>query len=250
MLDSTFNKKGFTMTTKTATKTKKSTKTSKSTKTATKAVKEVKKEDEHVSFIDYKKNIGQKGRNRLQSNEAQIVPSFDNLSKKKGIECRAMSCIMLYLSLLNAKAKKINLSTLLKECLSLEQRGKYLDSYKKLYDIAISDNDFVSFFIKEFKVDFVKIPNFNDNVIHQSMYAMSKVETNETITNKEGKLVDSFSAGAREFFRRDVRCGIKSTGKYSLNPNYRYELHNIEKVDARTMGLSMLRQRTATEKLI
>ena len=82
------------------------------------------------------------------------------------------------------------------------------------------------------------------------MYAMSKVETNEQHTNKDEKLVDSFAVGAREFFRRDKACGISSSGKYTLNPNIEYPLHNISLADARTMGLVALRSREITQSVI
>ena len=253
MTDSTLTRKGFSEM-KTATKTKKSTKTSKSTKTATKAVKKDKVVDKDkvvkVAMLDYDKNVGQKGRTRLE-NVPQIVQSFDNAPKQKGKECRALSCIMLFLSSLKCVAMKIKLSSLLSQCLNFEKLGKKDESKTKLAMIAISDKDISDFFIKQFKFNFQSLPiNFNDNVIHQSMYSMSKVETNEQHENKEKKLVDSFAVGAREFFRRDSACGIKSSGKYTLNPTVEYELHNITLADARTMGLVALRSRASTESVI
>ena len=241
---------------KSTTKTKKSTKTSKSTKTATKKVaktdKQVNKDKVvKVAMLDYDANVGQKGRTRLQSDVPQIVQSFDNAPKQKGKECRALSCIMLFLSSLKCATMKINLSSLLSQCLKLEKSGKKDESKTKLAMIAISDKDISDFFIKQFQFNFQSLPiSFNDNVIHQSMYAMSKVETNEQHANKDEKLVDTFAVGAREFFRRDKACGISSTGKYTLNPKIEYPLHNISLADARTMGLVALRSREITQSVI
>lgn len=237
------------------TATKKSTKTSKSTKTATKKVaKQDKKVNKDkvvkVAMLDYDANVGQKGRLRYD-NVPQIVQSFDNAPKQKGKECRALSCIMLFLSSMKCATKKIKLSSLLQKCLNLEVSGKKDESKTLLYTIAISDKDISDFFIKQYQFNFESLPiNFNDNVIHQSMYAMSKTETKETHENKDKKLVDSFAVGAREFFRRDSACGIKSSGKYTLNPNIKYPLHNVTLVDARTMGQVALRSRAITESII